>query len=502
MLNEGIRTTELELARWVLEPAATETDVVEAMRLPRGLSVEALLMDEIRAISPYLETWSTTSGMDTRELFLRNSTCKRVLYLSAPIFLPDTLSVDDFVPKGVNTRIHIYHATDVRDTIRLEAVSSYKVGGFRFRYALSIQYAADSVGLGWQIIRPVVVIDKNLLRAARDSGRVAELERLLATLHSLILVGSHDYVHATVLNWFPPVTGIPTEYAAIVCERVHPPEVDRWHVGTQAPIPDDLVPDKQTPKIATLELYSLMVHRETIARLWDRDPGVHAHVLGLVREFESALAAFLAGDVIKPDRALEAADYFTTLVGWFLVSALPLGSERLAEITEPIPADRADRAIEHLAALHGGMFDFSGLVLHDRFPWSGGLVPVHEVAAEYEAALRWPAIRSHVQYLLRPRKDRRVGSATWLQELCGCQEHADLSAELLSAELGKLRSDTPTQSLDELRRLSESGVLVKLRAISDADGRRGAGAYPPAVLASLVHVIDKIQTTSERVVPV
>ncbi len=497
MLNEGIRTTELELARWVLEPAATDTDVVGAMRLPRGLSVEALLMDEIRAVRPYLEMWSTTSGMDTRELFLRNSTCKRALYLSAPIFLPDTLPVADFLAKGVNTRIHIYHATDVRDTIRLEAVSSYQVGGFRFRYALSIQYAADSVGLGWQIIRPVVVIDKNLLQAARDRGRTAELERLFATLRKLILAGSHDYVHATVLNWFPPVTGVPSEYAAIICERVHPPEVDRWHAGTQTPIPHDLVPGKQAPKIATLELYSLMVHRETIACLWDRDPGVRAHLLGLVQEFESALAAFLAGDVFGPGQAREAADYFTTLVGWFLVSALPLGSERLAEIMKPVPAGRAGRTIEHLAAVHDGMFDFSGLVHHDRFPWLGGLVPVHEVAVEYEAALRWPAIRSHVQYLLRPRKDRRAGSATWLQELCGGQEHAGLSAKL-----GKLRSGTSPQSLDELRRLGESGLLVKLRAISDADGRRGAGTCPPAILASLVHVIDKIQTAPDRVVPV
>jgi hypothetical protein len=60
-------------------------------------------------------------------------------------------------------------------------------------------------------------------------------------------------------------------------------------------------------------------------------------------------------------------------------------------------------------------------------------------------------MRSYAQYLLRSRKDRRAGSATWLREPCGCQEYADLLAEL-----GKLRSDTLAQSLDELGLLSES----------------------------------------------
>jgi hypothetical protein len=476
-LNGGIRTEELDYVRWVIDPDAVDDDIVDAMRLPPRVSIEALADDEARALDTYHTAWSAVSGMDTRELFSRNSACKRVLYLSAPILLPDTIAVDNFVGAGVNQRIHVYEAADVHDTIRLEAVSSYAVGPFRFRYALSIQYAADSTGLGWQVIRPVIVIDSAVLAAVREGGEgtAAKLERVLDALWRLVLFGSHDYVHATVLNWFAPLSNLPPEYAAITSERVHPPELGSWHACSQLALPDGLVGSRVTPGIATLELYSLMVHAQVIARIWDEDPRLREHVTGLLSEFVRALAELGADEVFGASEAV--IDYFMTLAGWFLVSALPLGSERLADVLPVLPAEQWTRASERLAATHDGMFDFVRLVDVGRFPWGDRLVPVHEVAAEYEKALRLPALRENVGFLLRPRRDRPDGS-TWLDVVCASLQEADrvMVREAL---------DGPP---------AESRALEVLRALAEDAGP----GHPPAVnyawttFVSTVQIIDRI----------
>jgi hypothetical protein len=499
VLNEGIKTAVLDLARWLDQPDVSSADIVDAMKLPHGMSVEALLIDEMKALDSYQGTWSTISGGALRELYLRNSACKRALYLSAPILLPDTISVDSFVATAVNSRIHVYEAADVRDTIRLEAVSSYTVGGLRFRYALSIQYADDSIGLGWQIIRPVVIVDPRALAAARRGGEPARtaLRRVLDALGRLILSGSHDYVHATVLNWFPPLADLSPSYAAICSERVHPPEVDQWHAGTQAALPDGLLPDRPTPGIATLELYSLMVHGQVIARMWQGDPAVRTYLLDTAAEFDAALTEFLAtADFADPEVAEQAGDYFTTLAGWFLVSALPLGSDRLAEVAAVFPTDRWRRVRGYLASVHGGMFDLVRFVADDRFPWRGRLVPVHDVGFEYEAALRRPALRAHLTHLLSPRCDGAVGATCWLDALTarlGASERADLRTGLTalagwddSTEQGRHRRTA------QLRRLADSGGLEMLRAVVRGRDTAGGGAmvYVRGVLADFVRAAD------------
>lgn len=504
MLNQGLRTEAATFVRWLGEPQPSDADIVDAMRLPPDVSIEKLAADEVEAIDGYHRAWTANSGLDTRELLLRNSACKRVLYLSAPIFLPDTIPVDAFVPTGVNSRIHIYPAPDVRDTVRLEAVSSYRVGGFVLRYALSIQYARDAVDLGWQIIRPVIVIDPELLAAAEraGAGAVDSLHRLFDTLWHIVLVGSHDYVHATVLNWFPPLRNLPAEYAAITCERVHPPEVDQWHEGSQTSLPQGLVPGRHTPQIATLELYSLLVHRQVIDRMWDRDPRVGARIHELLARFETGLADFLGHDPFgDPVRTLDAAEYLTTLAGWFLVSALPLGTDRLAEVLAVVPAERAERVRERLAAVHEGMFDFVRFADVERFPWRGDLVPLHRVGAEYEAALRWPALREHLRYLLLPLRRPHGDARTWAQVLCAPLPDTD-RADVLAA-LGELRDSTDrSECARGMARLAESGNLDLLRAVSRPDDAvdqasgepAGATRYARAVLASLVTVIDALRT--------
>lgn len=488
-MNVGIRTTVLDLVPVLGDPHATERDVVDAMRVPAGVSPEALLVDEMRALDGLFDAWDATSGMDTRELFLRNSACKRVLYVSAPIFLPDVIPVPQFVPTGVNTRVHVFEAPDVRDTVRLEAISSYAVGELRFRYALSIQYLRDSVGLGWQLIRPVVIVDPRLLAAARSggSGAWAALERVLDHLRRIILLGTHDYVHATVLNWFPPLPDLPPAYAAICSEQAHPPEVDRWHEASQTALPAGFLPDVRTPGIASLELYSLLVHAGVIGWLWDRDPAIGRAVHGLIAGFEDALDELTAtadlGDVVARQ---DAADYFTTVAGWFLVSALPLGSDRLAAVLDVVPEDRRQRLHERLSAVHEGMFDVVRYVDLERVPWGDRFVPLHDIAAEYAAALRWPGVRAHVGFLLAPRAD----GSTWLDELAGAApgpERAELAA-----------------ALDELRAGGErglaalaTGVLDRLRALASTGGPAGTTAAPQlayarAVVASLVAIVEQL----------
>lgn len=494
MLNLGIRTSELDVVRWIHEPDTTDSGVVAAMRLPRNLSVDTLLMDEVAATGCYHKAWTLNSGLDTRELFLRNSACKRVLYLSAPILLPDNIPVEDFVSTGVNSRIHLYHAPDVRDMIRLEAITSYEVAGFRFRYALSIQYADDSVGRGWQVIRPVIVVDRQLLAAVHRNSAVVHLERVFDALWKLVLVGSHDYVHATVLNWFPPVRGLPPSYLAMLSERVHPAELEQWHAGSQAALPDGLVASRPTPGIATLELYSLMVHGRTIARMWDTDERVGARIRELVTEFDGATAALLGAGVFgDAEQTQSAGEYLTTLAGWFLASALPLGTERFTQVFGLLPARYAEPAGRRLAEAHGGMFDFVRFVDEDRFPWQGRLVEVHDVAAEYEKALRRPALREHLQYLTLPSCE--AGGKSWMDVLCGSLDGSGRSG-LLDALAVAGAGEVPSESYRELVRLSESGGLGALRSICDDhrfDDRSPAGCAQ-AVLASLVAVVDNMLT--------
>ncbi|MFJ1750634.1 hypothetical protein ACIOJD_31005 [Streptomyces sp. NPDC088116] len=484
LLNEGLRSRQIDLARWVIDPDASDSDIIDAMRIPSHVSVEGLLMEELQAVSPYHEAWTAISGTDTQELFLRNSTCKRALYLSAPIFLPDSIPVDTFAATGVNERIHVYEAEEVRDTVRLEAISSYRVGGFRFRYALSIQYKDDSVGLGWQVIRPVIVFDRRLLAMARDSGpqAVASLLRILECLGKLILFGSHDYVHATVLNWFPPVKNLKPAYAAIASERRHPPEVDVWHRGSQEALPAHYTRERETPGIATLELYSLLVHGQVVAWIWDRDPRVRETVHAHVRELHEAFTDFLRTGVFgEPDERRSAAEYVTTLAGWFLASALEVRSERMAEALGSLPADAVDLAYGHLTAVHGGMFDFVGFADPDRFPWRGRFVVVHEVTAEYEAALRLPALRGHLHYLSSRRKQRTPSpataagpatSTTWIEDLCAPLQEAERATLLASLhDLTSCRSRADWET--GLGRLKESGQLMRLRALG-AGQRAGA----------------------------
>lgn len=474
MLNEGIKTSELHVAWWLLDPDALDQDVIESMRLPRGLSVESLLFDELSAISSYHRAWSENAVLDTGELFFRNSTCKRVLYISAPMFLPDTIPIGTLVPTGVNTRIHRYRASDVWDTIRLEAVSSYEVAGLRFRYALSIQYARDAVRNGWQVIRPVIVLDKEMLAAARGAGDEAcgALRDVLASLRHLVLTGSHDYVHATVLNWFPPLTGLDPEYAAITSERVHPPEVQAWHQGTQLPLPDGIVPGLPTPRIATLELYSLLVHEANLGRLLHENPRLLDRVCELFATFSTALAALT--DRLPGTLSRSVADYFTTLACWFLVSALPLGSPGLDAVLQTVSAEQVNSARDRLAEVHDGMFAVAGRADARRFPWQGATVDVNEVTREYERALRWPAISTYAEYLSG---SRAAGGADGRVEMpISRAVGTDERSWQLAQALREIGASTGAERQRLLGRLARDGLLAQLRA---AGGAGGAGAEEP-----------------------
>jgi hypothetical protein len=149
------------------------------------------------------------------------------------------------------------------------------------------------------------------------------------------------------------------------------------------------------------------------------------------------------------------------------------------------------------------MFDIVLSVDENRFPWSGRPVPLHAVTAEYEAALRWPAVREHLQFLLLPMRDRAGVGSTWLHELC-----ADLPGERRDALITTLsdlrRCEEPSAWAAGLRGLVESGGLDLLRDAAaarpeeSADGG-SATAYARAILASLVTVTDLLQAESVAV---
>jgi hypothetical protein len=482
MLNKGIRTNEFMIRHWLLDPDVRDSDVVACMKLPKNLSVEELLVSEMSATADYQRAWSANCGLDTARLFLRNSACKRVLYLSAPIFLPDTMSVSTFVPAGVNTRIHLYQAPDPRDVVRLEAVSSYEpVRGMRFRYALSIQYAPDAVGQGWQVIRPVIILDRGMLNAVREQRL---LEQVLEPLRCLVLTGSHDYVHATVLNWFPPPSNLPPEYAAILSERAHPPEIDEWHRGTQRSLPDGLLPGQPTPQIATLELYSLFMHTATIARMAEEDAGLLPHAAGLLAGFNKSVEEFARSGITDPAIAGIVPDYFASLACWFVLSAFPLHSELLAGLFKAAPSERNERALGRLAAVHDGMFELAARACPDQFPWQGEYISADEVTRQYEEALRGPALTEHAAYLSWPRcgADRR----SWVETLAADDERVTV----LRGDLEQLSRCTRQQERQRLlRQLADHGAIDVLRGAADAEssGLRGA-RYAQAIADDLARI--------------
>lgn len=486
MVNVGFTSSVHEFALDVDALDPSDGDIVASMRIPHDVPLESLVLAEMRALRSVLGAWGANGSFDATELFLRNTACKRVLYVSAPIFLPDTLPLPYFVSRGVNTRVHVFATDDPQDTIRLEAISSYAVGTFRFRYALSIQYVHDSVGRGWQLIRPVVVLDRRLM-----AHRGPELSRLLKALERLILFGSHDYVHGTVLNWFPPLRDLEPAYGAITSERVHPPDIDAWHAGSQDAIPDDLVPGVRTPGIAILELYSLLVHADVISRLWDEDAGLARDVDRLTAELRHALDEFVAVCDLDEAETTDAVDYFMMVAGWFLASALPLGSARLAEKLADFPGDWVERLTARLAETTEGMFDFVGYVEPTRFPWCGREVALDQITDEYARALQRPALQEHLDHLLTPSEHVPTPATCWVRALAAGLSPGD--ADRLVTGLERLRAMLADDLGAALRAFDESGTRALLRSVVEAGGgdRSDRADYARAIAASALAIADR-----------
>jgi hypothetical protein len=129
------------------------------------------------------------------------------------------------------------------------------------------------------------------------------------------------------------------------------------------------------------------------------DPDVAADVGALVDRFGGALAD-LAEQVSEDNRLSdEVSGYFATVAGWFLASAFPIDTNEFAELVDRLPPAAREHIIEHLSAVHEGMFGFVCKVDPMGFPWGERRVPLHDVSVEYFEALRAPTLRTVLDYL-------------------------------------------------------------------------------------------------------
>lgn len=385
--------------------ADTDRSVARCFALPSGATIERVLRDEIRGLETLFDAWSDHAGLDTRRLCFRNTVTKRALYISPIIFLPDLLGEKTFRRSGSNTRIHMFRADAPENSVRLEAITTVTYSGLRFRYALSIQYERDAIGRPWQLLRPVILLDEAVIRDIHTFDDLNhEGPGLLTSLRMIIAQGMHDYVHGTVLRWFPPLAvPMPPAYLSQMFDQPPPAELKEWHRDADHPWPEGFCDETFSEDIEALELYSLLVHADNAKSIFAARPAVKARIADLAEQFFETLNAFAAWRSATAGRnATTSVDRYVSLVGlWFLGGLFPIGSPELIRIMERPDWFGVSRmgVVAQYGKIHGGFFGYINRVSRDAVPWGGKRVALNMVTRNYASGLASPSIRAHVTAL-------------------------------------------------------------------------------------------------------
>lgn len=413
LLNEALRThrtkfrSTLPVAEIGGQPKARlDRRMARQFELPSGTAVESILTDEMRGLETVLRAWSARSGLDARKLYFRNTTTKRVLYTSDVMVLPDLLRSSDYRRNGSNTRIQVLAAKRPEQSVRLEAITTANYLGKQFRYALSVQYQTDRIGRPWQLLRPVILIDQSVLSRiqAFDAFRDHEIG-LLDSLRLLISQGMHDYVHGTVLRWFPPPqVSMPHAYTSMMFDQPRPETLRHWHEKADTPWPRDFCDDQFAQDIEPLELYSLLVHAENAASTFSDFPSARDGVNAIAGDFFQKLTRFSAWCADRDDgRTIVSIDRYLSVVAlWFLAGIFPVGSAELTEIVQEKDwfGFRRTQALSYFGDVHGGFFAYINRISPDAFIWGGEPVNLEDVTRSYAEGLSQSAVASHIDALL------------------------------------------------------------------------------------------------------
>jgi hypothetical protein len=285
---------------------------------------------------------------------------------------------------GINNRVRLFQAEPIERSIRFEAISTFARTDARFRYALSIQYASDASGVGWQVLRPVILLDPWIVDTiARLGERAREvLVGSLRLLGLLVSQGNHDYLHGTMMRWFrPPRIDCPSEYRRLMVERAAPAEMEAWEACAVGRVSGPVSRGGAIPISDPLEFWSLAVHAESVERIADRQP----ERLVALHETHTRYCTLLQEIVrIRPTSDVRtAADMLCAVSAFFLALISPRADDVLS------PPDDAGCLLDwalirtFVANVHSGLAGMVASLDRHRFVWDGVCMDIHDVLRMY-----------------------------------------------------------------------------------------------------------------------
>lgn len=347
-----------------------------------------LFYDEMCRCRNVTRAWGDLSSFDPWLLLIANSIARRALYLSFPLFIPNTIPKEQFLRKGSNSRIHVYRGASQLDTVRLEATCGYRILEHQFFVAISVQYMTDPIGNSWQVFRPCIILDPFPYRLLYGFEHSKHPDSLFSLLGSFVNLGMHDYVHGSVMKWFPPPEHrqFTDEYRSIHSEATGPLELNAWHACEAVPLPAQFGSDVLRSEILPLEFYSFVVHRRVMDRVMFDASLNYEIVRSSALFFGKRLATLLKQDRVP----IDVATFFLALAARFLVCCMPI-EKTVKCLSEAFPRSFRESVEDYLSnflsTAHGGLFrlihDLDGQII----PWGGQMSGTDIVGSTYLAGV-------------------------------------------------------------------------------------------------------------------
>ena len=307
------------------------------------------------------------------------------LYIS----LSRSLSQIRFLKNNFDERAQIPESTSIAEstessTVRLEATCGYRIYDHQFFVAISVQYISDPLGNIWQVFRPCIILDSSSYQLLYDFELTARPDSLFSLLGSFVNLGMHDYVHGSVMKWFPPPEHVQftDEYRSIHSETTGPPELDAWHLFESVPMPSTFGSEVLRSEILPLEFYSFVVHRQVMDRIIFDAPANYRMVRSSALYLGTRLARLLEQDRIPNDMAI----FLLSLAARFLVCCIPI-EKAVKYLSEELPRPFRELAQDYLLTFlhtaHGGLLSQIHELDGHFVPWGGRMVRTDLIRSTY-----------------------------------------------------------------------------------------------------------------------
>ena len=379
-----LQATESSTAAHLLEAPVSEAATAEVLRVRDP--VRTLIARETCATRDLHRALSRLSGQNSLATWHATTSAKHCLYLSCPAVAIDPLGTRRFPRNGVNGRVHVLHAQRPEESIRLEAICTFELGQARVRYALAVQHSSPGAERGWQILRPVILVDPRV-RACLGEGKRGlariRLAEALDTLAWVISQGSHDYLHGTMMRWFtPPDVECDPRYAEVMVNPKAPDAIHAWQRCVNGLHSGPLRDTGHRENADPLEFWSLIVHARTVAELTRERPSRLTVFRDLLVDQLARLDAIARG---LP--SAELADIYALIGGLSLFFFFLIVPPASRELPSESVGDAYD-VVAYAKTVHGGLAEMVHQYDREWFWWNGSRVGIFDVLREYADVLR------------------------------------------------------------------------------------------------------------------